>query len=354
MKDIKNKWEQELEQALPSLREDVLQAPIPVAEKKQKTGSLFSAFGKKTGWIAGGLAAVIALCLLLPGLNIPTPTPTTPPVTGTPAAVMVEINPGVIFTVDEQERVTQVTAANADGDVVLSDEGRRDALVGISVSDSTEKFVEYAVELGYLQLNDPTVIRVSTCQESAQSELTDHIRTGLESYFRSNGAYVAVSAENVSPEEFACRTGFDGAQSVEQLLEQIREGSAFYFERQDRWEESYVEAVDLKERLRQQLDKLPLIDETRKQELLEDIVNNLEFIFSLLGLEGEELEQYIAPTTKDDYIQRLQDYCREKAEEYENRKDEPREPLTEQEYADFIQKMIDRYGSLESYWENKK
>lgn len=358
MKKLKKKWEQELEQCLPPLREDVRCAPIPCKAQKEKKNfaSLFRAFGKKWAIPAGALALILVLCLTLP--TTPTDTPTTP--VGHPAAVMLEINPGAVFSVDETGKVVQVIAANADADVILSQEARRTALIGVPISDAVKTFVDYSVQLGYLNLSENAIIRISSCEQVQENseDLTATLRQELETYFRQEGAYVAVAAERMAPSDFCRRAGLADAQSVEALTQELSTLSAFYFERhREQWEESYAQAVDVSSRLEQivqRLEELPFISESLKNQLLEDISGNLRAIFELLGISTEKLSQFETPTSYEEYLQRIREYCEEKYRSNEQAPDDKREQLTVQQYDAFVHQIIEKYGSLQAYWESKK
>lgn len=353
MKDIKKRWEQELDDILPPLRPEVVNVPLAAGKRPKRAlfSALSTAFGRRGGIIAGAAAAVIVLCLLLPGLLTAPQTAVTP----APAVVLVQINPGALFSVDEEGIVTQVVAANADADVVLSQQERCDALVGIPLEQATEKFVDFALELGYLDPTRPGVIRVSACRQG--DALSGQVQAALEEHLCSIGAYIAVAAEDVSAQELSERAGLVPAESLEQLRAALRETATYYFQRhQEQWEQTYADATDLEARLEQLAQRIrqsALISDNLKQLLLEDLPANLERIIALLGLDSTASESYQIPTTAEEYIQRIRNYCADKAVQYGSAAQE-RTALTWQEYEDFVASLIEKYGSLQAYWESEK
>lgn len=355
MKQLKKKWEQELDSFLPPLREDIKSAPIHCASQKEKwsIAKLLSAFGHRGVVLAGGLAMVVLLCVMIPALRPDQPVVST----GHPAAVLVEINPSVVFSVDENGNVSQVVAANADADVLLSAEDRRTALIGIPISDAVEKFVDGAVQLGYLDLSNPSVIRVSACEDE-QTDLSTTLQKNLEDYFRCSGAYVAVASEQVDMEHFCQRSGLLSSESMEALLNELKEMSTFYFDRhQEAWEESYAEAMDIQSRLEvliRRLDELPLIGDRLREELKENIISNLKTIFTLLNIDPAKLTDFETPTSYEEYLQRIQNYYEEKVAQYKEQNTTQRDQISAEKYEDFIRQIVEEYGSVQAYWESKK
>lgn len=355
MKNIKKKWEQQLDAVMPPLREDVRQAPISDIQKKEKR-SILSLFGSPSGRrsaLAGALALVLVVCLAVPVLR-PEPVPV---VTAQPGAVLVEINPSVVFSVDEQGSVVTVVAANADADVVLADEERQASYIGIPIASAVERFVEDAAYLGYLDLDEPSAIRISSCLEGNET-FDDDLQQQLQSYFRHTGAYVAVASERLDPEGFCRRAGLSLTQTPQELLAMVAETSAFFFERhEDVWEETYAQAMDLQARLEQifqRLFDLPLLSQERKQELVDNAMENLQLIFSLLGIDEEKIAEFQTPASCEEYLQRIRTYCQEKAEAYQQKPDGSRKEISQEDYDAYLKQIMDQFGSLEKYWEEKK
>ena len=261
-KSWKKQWIEELDERVPALREDVLNAPIPTASveqneakeniktpiemavekdgKKAKKASKGAWMYKIANWlervtaylksrrrmvlrIAATAVASLVVCMVaiyafLPGVE--------PSNVG---AFALEINPRAVFTVDERGIVTAVIAGNEDADVILSGEKRKKELEGKPIEDAMEIFVDYAAKLGYLNLESGDIIRVSACNEGENSAA---IGNRLTSYFCNKGVYVAVLAERVSVQDFCTRIGNISASTVNNVVQTFESLPVLYTERE--------------------------------------------------------------------------------------------------------------------------
>ncbi len=360
MKNIKKQWEQELEDSVPALRKDVMDAPIICGaemNKNEKQKPLIFPRGQKMAILASCMAAVLTLCLLIPGLL---------PESGVepmqyPAAVMLEINPSVVFSVDESGIVTNVMATNADADVILADQTRLAALAGVPISDALKQFVDYAAQLGFLDLSHQSVIRISSCEETQgddEDQLVNALQEDLEMYFRESGAYIAVAAECMELEEFCDRVGVAQSESLELLIRGMGELSTYYFERHEElWEQSYAEAVETQSRLDaivEQLFASSEISDGLKKFFAENISSNLAAVFALLDLDMKDLEFMEVPSSYEEYLERIHTYCDEMVAFHKESYETQREEISSDDYEAYIESIIEKYGSLDAYWENKK
>ncbi len=232
MKSWKKRWQDELDAAIPALREDVKNAPIPAPEYTENVK--FSAPVKP--WylqlfstpkrIASCLSAC-AIGLFAVGASIFFLQPDAP-LTASAEVISVEVNPQAVFTVDGEGKVTSVVAVNADADVVLAD-GRHLEMVGQTVENATLTFVDYTARLGFIDLYSQGAVRITSCAENGWlSEVGD----ALASYFCEQGAYIAVAEETVEMQAFCERVNMQLCESVETLKSSLERIPALTFERE--------------------------------------------------------------------------------------------------------------------------
>ena len=248
MKSWEEKWLAELDEAVPPLREDVLLAEIPkrkVAQevKNKKVVSSKSWFKETfellyTRWmsmpkrwiapLATGVAGVAIITgALVAGLQ---PGPITPsqPIVATADVISVEINPQAIFRVDKNGNVTAVVALNDEADIVLAD-NRYMEMQDLPIEESMRIFVDYTAQLGFLNLDEPGAVRLSSCAENGY---IDKATQGLETYFQSMGAYIAVAEETLQINEFCARVQMDIFETVESLKMNVERIPALLLERE--------------------------------------------------------------------------------------------------------------------------
>ncbi len=219
MKSWKKRWEEELDEKIPELREDVKNQPIVECEKEtEKKPSAFTLFfaNKKRLWTA---VSACACAVLIACIAILSPlffgTPSAPSSQG--GVFAVEINPRVAFTVNEGGMVESIVSLNADADVILSD-GRSSEIEGKTAKEGIKIYVDYAAKLGYLNLADGDAVRVSSCGKNTQ---LSEVGNALQEYFRERGTYIAVIGETLEAEGFAQRIGIDLSQTSGKIAEYI-------------------------------------------------------------------------------------------------------------------------------------
>lgn len=244
MKSWKKRWQEELDSAIPALSEEVKNEPIEVREKivQEETVSpkkpwytmLFATPRRLASCISGCIVAVVvaggALYFALRPQQPITQTSnddSVPPTKTMAGLISIEVNPQAVFSVDENGKVTAVMAANADADVVLS-ENRSAEMQGKTVEEAVEIFVDYTAKLGYLDLSEPDAVRVTACEED---ERLASVGEALKEYFCEKGAYIAVAEETVGIEDFCARTGLVVTETVEMLSESVKNLPDLFFER---------------------------------------------------------------------------------------------------------------------------
>ncbi len=237
----KKQWMRELDERTPKLREDVLNAPISTAKtlenqeikanKATKQRSARAYFEKLAAHIrarkrllmrVSATVASILLCftMLMPFLSKTENVPILHV-----GAYALEINPRAIFTVNDKGIVTAVVAANEDADAILASTTRKDSMERKPIAKAMETFVDYAARLGFLDLDNGDVIRVSLCDERGNVQA---IRQRLTDYFCKNGIYAAVVTEEVSVQTFCARMGELPHKSLETLVRSMETTPMLY------------------------------------------------------------------------------------------------------------------------------
>ena len=219
MSSWKKLLKEETERSVKNLKlsDEVRNAPVSVREKQEtiptKTGILTriaagvsSFFGKlfQKRAVAAALACAVCLCVAVPSvfaiINVSK---------GEPCAVVLEINPGVLFLTDKKGNVTGVKSLNSDADVILADKNVIDELEGKPLAKSAEIFIDYALRLGFFDYeSDENAIKFT-----AEKDLPfiEESVTAAENYFCEKGVYSAVIKDITSSETLSEKVGVTAA-----------------------------------------------------------------------------------------------------------------------------------------------
>ena len=248
MKEFFDKWEKELDEKLPGLREDIISEPIP--EKKPE----FTVVKPKKPLlrymsIACSLAAVIVLCIcIIPLLRIKDPSlpidstassggavpkPDTPPAAqGNTSLITVEINPRVMFVSDPDGRVTNVIATNEDGDIVLSSEGFDESVMGKDITEAIISYVKFATVLGYI---DPkrleNTVKITSCDDELSKETLKKSKEKLEAHFEENGISATVNDVSATVERICEINEIEKADKISDVIDKFNGKSKLFSER---------------------------------------------------------------------------------------------------------------------------
>ena len=253
MKSWKKRWQEELDAAVPALKDEVLNEPIPTCDRAQTVAFAPASepWYKKlfaTPQRIASFAAACVVCVAAVGASAYLFRPTAP-LTVEQEVISVEVNPQAVFTVDKEGKVTAVAAVNQDADVVLAEE-RYLEMQGKSVQEAVEIFVDYTAKLGYLDLNTPDAVRITSCVENGW---LDKVGDALENYFCGKGAYIAVAAETVGLDAFCQRVNMEVCDSVQSLKSSVERIPALTFLREtgektaEELQQIYAQTVPLEE-----------------------------------------------------------------------------------------------------------
>ncbi len=115
---------------------------------------------------------------------------------GSPSYVSIDINPSIELTVDAENKVVSVYAANEDANVLLYEET---GIVGANIEGAIAKITELAIELGYIDETNKVVGTtissenadwVATLQEKVNTKITATAKeAGLNITTDGEGAY---------------------------------------------------------------------------------------------------------------------------------------------------------------------
>lgn len=233
MKSWKTRWKSELDERIPELKPEIMNAPIVTASDgqeeriaaKEKPAGIFERLlgtvrGKRA--FVGALAAVaVVICVCLGVFLRPT---------GGKAQVSafaLEINPKAAFSVSADGVVTNAVALNADADVILSNEECLGEIIGKSRTEAARAFVDCAARLGFVNLSDGDAVKVVGC-DSAPDDVADAIK----GYFMDKGSFVVVLSEKVNVESFCDLGGFSVGKTLEKTIEGIAGADTIFSKRE--------------------------------------------------------------------------------------------------------------------------
>lgn len=400
MKSWKKRWIKELQEKTPTLAEDVKNAPIPTLTMQEQGTST-----KKTGvarWIAAHkqrffgalatcMAAVVAMIVAIPlAVQSITPTPPTssssqiPPIVSVSktAAISVEINPAAVFSVDEEGKVSTVVAMNADADIIISSDDRLEQMKGKLPEEAVAVFVDYAAQLGYLDLGQTSAVRISAC---GNEESLNKVSEKITQYFCQKGVYSVVIGDLLTCEGFCERIGLPQEVDVDALLSSVGDLNMLFTERTadgktaDERKELYkgllaseIEEV-LQETLQQNLDTVreKVFEELSKinpafntfpSHIIDSFIegffaeNTTEQLLQMIDIQLDDIAIWLKiPETMEEYTAALDAYFKdafaEKAEEHRAVYEESRSSLSVDAYQQFLDELQESHGSLNAFWD---
>lgn len=227
MKSWKNRLKNELDILAPELSDEVKNAPIPVNYEITDNGGNTAALIRKKPVIITATAIFLALlCAIIACICIFSPK------NGDTFMFTVEINPAVCIVTDGNGKVTGVSSANADADVILSADGTKQNIIGKTADEAIVFYTDLAARLGYIDFSGyGSAVRVSACGSGDTQKLLNKTHTALKDYFSNKGVFVAVLAESVSKDELAVRGGVPRGLSVTDMADLVFNRKTLYADR---------------------------------------------------------------------------------------------------------------------------
>lgn len=228
MKEFKEKWLKELDEAVPKLSQDVLDAPILVGAEDTPQKRKFNLSWK---WITvfASLATAILLTVLLSIFVFGGNTDGAPPTVSDSYFAVLEVNPEVVFTVDDNSKVLSVTALNSDADVIIADESRLKSLIGVSFEDSVKIFIDYCAKLGYLKMDQSGAVKIT---HSGKDETLASAVSGIENYFKEKGIFSLVVTAKASVKEISSKLKLGELQTFDDVVGALKQLPSLFSERE--------------------------------------------------------------------------------------------------------------------------
>lgn len=288
--------------------------------------------------------------------------------------VAVEINPSVVFSLDKNGKVEKAVSLNGDADLILSNENAKSAIIGKSVNDALNAYVDYAAKLGYVNL------LLDAVKVSGTSEKTvDKAISSLENHLKKDGIYSAVVNGGYDGENVAKLCGSKA--ELGEIAKKIKDMESFAFENEakfltfDAILEKYKKEILLMPEIKNYIvevlcsEKSPLDERVKTQ--VRDLAQNYPEEFLEKLEEWKKRAEAIAPSFADsvlDFIdlpKTLNEYFEKvvKAIKYDFEKklsenmpkyNLPREEITTEAYEEFLKGIEETYGSVEKFWESKR
>jgi hypothetical protein len=119
-----------------------------------------------------------------------------------------------MFSVDGNDKITNVVALNEDADVVLSGDNVIASIKGKQAGEGAKIFVDYCAQLGYLDVSSQGAVKLTSVGET-------NIKSSLEDYFRQKGAFFAVVEEKTSEQNFKQKWNIDTTVSLTKSIEKM-------------------------------------------------------------------------------------------------------------------------------------
>lgn len=229
MKGFKKRWNDELDNIVPDLSQQVKRADISTVPQTTQLNSTAQPRGFKAWFkqnkrrflasVASVMAAVLLAVFVVPSLANLLSTP------ASPTAVVVEINPSVVFSVDENGIVTKVIANNNDADILLYG-GADKQMVGQRVEYATNLFVDMARRMGYIT-EDNNDINVY-CDQDHENTLKS-IKQSVTNYLNDNMIVATVNSNALMLQDLCSKVSLSVTDSLDQFVQNLSElESKFY------------------------------------------------------------------------------------------------------------------------------
>lgn len=164
------------------------------------------------------------------------------PVQATNSYISLSVNPGLVFKVDEHEKVVAVSYTNKDGQALTSQVN----FVDESLEDSITLFIDYCFENHYFQNNNNIDINVICDDQSQVTKLESKINQIVNHYLDSHSVSFTLSLDKVSDTQKQEANALDIPDSKVKLIDLI----LYYYpnlDKKDLAKESVDDLIDLLE-----------------------------------------------------------------------------------------------------------
>ncbi|MBQ3115510.1 MAG: hypothetical protein IJC07_00605 [Clostridia bacterium] len=360
MGKLKRRWEKELDQMTYSLdREFVKKENSSKAVEKSKP------FYKRKKFISIGSLSFALTLILTFVLTFSFTQPKKHE-----SAFVVEINPAVVFVLNEEGEVSSLVAINSDADVIVSLDETKEDVIGKSAPDALKNYVDLVMQYGFIDKESGATVRISTDDKGLD---LDGFCNAIEDFLCEKGIMNVVFGKNLSTDEFCDLIGVEKGDGTS-IVQKIAKMPTLYAEKiakeqdvevlREEYFQTMIKSV-VAEYVISIIDRDPILQEIFETVSFEDIneenyieafddifqfmnsIINLEWLLPMLEL-PENAEEYVKMTSNS--MPFRQSYLKEKnKEEYESQKT----PVSKESVNQYLSEILSQYGSLDNYWNSQ-
>ena len=379
-KKWRDKWLAEIDESTPPLADFVKNEPIPVVPKKKSALEGFLSLLSQrriaaTAAVCVMIVMIVAVTLVVRSISDDHTVPPAPQGTGTVLAV--EINPAVLFATGTDGSVSSVVALNEDADTVMALDDFSTRVIGKPLNEAVTAYADMCARLGFINYSGDAV-RISGITGDAR---LDGVRVALSEHFKTNGIFAVIDTGATSEQSFGDLYGIDISEKT--LTEAVGSMTATYSERcasnksMDELRAEYEsEIIDgrldkyIKEAIESQLDQLEgilpeFIVNKIRESITENLSGNRDAIIEVYKdlFDDEDAESKMdnltsTPENLQEYNHKMNEYAKFRSGELEKENkaeyEATHEAIGNEAYDDFVQGIIDEYGSLGAYFESQK
>lgn len=325
----KKRWKSELDSEISKFSDNVFSAPVTSQVGQNSVGAL--KINKKSIISISTIALALLLSVILMcSWFIKKPQPLNENV------FVIQINPSAAFVVDGNDKVKSVSSLNFDADVILSDQQNKSNIIGKSVQEAANFFVESAAKYGYIDIADITLH-----QNAAAIKITSYgqkdfefLRSSIESELSKNGIpSVVLWNKSESKSDFNNLLGIDEAK--EDIIGELKKMSNTYAER-----------------VVGDIDKITAYSQNLLDGLEQLSPGSAIFIRNVIEqyLNGElqNVEEFIS-----EVMNGLSSLKEIRKLQFAFLYDIPRQPIGKEQLEEIHGKIVDDNGSLEDFFNNR-
>lgn len=361
MGKLKRQWEKELDQMTYSLDREFIKE-----ERSSKTIEEKKPFYKRKKFISIGSLSFALTLILTFVLTFSFTQPKKHE-----SAFVVEINPAVVFVLNEEKEVDSLVAINADADVMVSSNEVREKVIGEKPDIALKNYVDLAMQYGFISQEKGATVRISTDDKTLK--VNDYCSV-VEDFLCERGIINVVFGKNLSTDEFCDLIGVEKG-GDDTTVKKVSAMTTLYAERIAKTEnvevlkEDYFQTIIksvVAEYVLSLADRDPILQgilesfsfrDIDKENYI-DIFNSVfAFMDSIVSLEWltpmlelpKDADEYVK-MTKNTMLFR-QSYLKDKNQaEYSAQ----REPVSKDSVNNYLESIISEYGSLDNYWNSQK
>ena len=138
--------------------------------------------------------------------------------------ISLSINPDIIFKIDDDLKVIDVTYTNSDGNTVIENID----FVNQSLYQGVINFIDYCYDKNYLNEQSDITVNVISENEEDISRLETIINSAIESYMNEINLSVSLSIDEVSNSQSLCADELGITETKLKLIDLIIEYNSYY------------------------------------------------------------------------------------------------------------------------------